>query len=794
MWRIIHGLAALVAAMFWTAGVCHGQRAPEAGYVFPPAGQAGTTVEIRLAATDLTPDSRFIFMDPRLRLEVLGEPGPVQVPEPPYWLGIKAYQNDPNLTREVRAWLTIPADMPPGLVHWGVANASGSGDTGKFLITESPFALEDEGRRGPQVLPPAPVHLCGRLGRIEEVDQYQMEAKGDGIVTCELVARRLGADFFGVLRVTDEGGKLVAEYADTAGLDPVVSFPARKGEKYTIAVHDVDHKGYRSLGYQLRVTDGPRVLSASPSGGKRGEKRTVTFWGIGLATGGARVESVREDVEFPGTGERYLHRLRTAHGTSVPHFFPLGDAPELPVVASGRTAISLPCNWTGALEGDTARFSWKAKKGETIRLKALALNPHGGQDLELEVRGPDGKKLADEDDSAGWPNPLMVFSAPADGEYEVVLRDRGRVGARPENLYRLTARGVEPDFRVEVPPTLSFTAGGPGSVAVKVIRQNGFKEAVTLSLAGLPVGVTGPEAAKLVVPPTSDNLKVDLGSIKNAPAAFSLARVTGSAQAGGKPLQRPGTAMQRQEGDGWRLDHAPLEGTLMATTVKPPFKVKPLEADGGRRVNRGATHLAELSIDRDKDFTGPIVLDMAARQQRHRQGIRGPSLTVEPGVKRVNYPVFLPEGLETSRTSRIGLVGMAQVKDPAGTERWVTGDVEGQITMSIEGAVLKLSAPAEIEMGKDGTVSMPVQLLRSASLREPVVLELVVPAEWASSLGAEKKILPPDRQGTVEWKVAAGPGGLKPGVYKVTARASTTREGHPVVSEAEIKIACDGTR
>jgi hypothetical protein len=646
----------------------------------------------------------------------------------------------------------------------------------------------------PQVLPSVPVNLCGRLGRIEEVDLYELEAKRDGIITCELVARRLGSDFFGVLRITDETGNLVAEHADTAGLDPVVSFPGRKGKKYTIAVHDVDHKGYRSLGYQLRVTDGPRVLSASPSGGKRGEKRAVTFWGIGLATGGAGVESVRQEVEFPPTGEQYLHRLRTAHGTSAPHFFPLGDAPELPVGEGGRTPISLPCNWTGALGGDTARFSWKAKKGEIIRLKAQALNPHGGQDLELEVRGPDGKKLADEDDSAGWPNPLMVFPAPADGEYEVVLRDRSRVAARPENLFRLTARGGEPDFRLEVSPTLSFAAGGPGAVTVKVVRLNGFKEPVTLSLAGLPAGVTGPEAAKLVLPPNLDSLKVDLASIKNAPAAYSLMRVTGSAQAGGKQLQRVGTALQRQEGDGWRLDHAPLEGTLVATTVKPPFKIKPLEADGGRRVNRGATHPAELSIERDKDFTGEIVLDMAARQQRHRQGIRGPSLTVEQGVKRVHYPVFLPEGLETSRTSRIGLVGMARVKDPAGTERWVAGDVEGQITMSIEGALLKLTAPAEIELGKDGTASVPVQMLRSASLREPVVLELVVPAEWASTLTAEKKILPPDRQGSVEWKVAAGAGGVRPGVYRVTARASTTRDGHPVVSEAEIKIACDGTR
>ena len=785
------GWLILLATALGSAGNCHAQRAPEAGHIFPPVGQAGTTVEIRLAATDLTPDSRFFFMDPRLKLEVLEAPGPVLMPEPPYWLGIKAYLNDPNLTREVRAKLTIPADMPPGLVHWGVANASGAGDTGKFLVSDRPFVLEEDGRKGPQVLPPLPVQLCGRLGRIEEVDQYLVEAKRDGMMTCELVARRLGADCFGVLRVSDEGGNVLTEHSDTAGLDPVVSFPARKGKKYTIAVHDVDHKGYRSLGYQLRVTDGPRIVSASPSGGKRGERREVTFWGIGLATGGTGMESLRRAVEFPAKGDRFSYRLETPQGASVPYFFSLGDTPEQLIQGPNVTPIGAPGNWTGGLEAGIRRFSWKARKGDGLRLAAHALNPHGGQDLELEVLGADGKKLVDADDNGGTANPVLPFTAPADGEYQVVLRDRNGMEPGPADLFRLTARGVGPDFRLEIPATLSFPAGGTGAMTVKVVRQQGFKEPVTVSLENLPQGVTAPEAAKRVVAGNADSLKVDLVTAKNAPVDARLVRVTGQAKVDGKNLDRVAVAMQGQDWDPWRLESAPLDQVLVATTLKPPFKVKPLEADGGRRVNRGATHLAELSVERDKDFNGQIVLDMAARQQRHRQGIRGPMLTVEPGAKRAHYPVFLPEGLETSRTSRIGLVGMARVKDPSGVERWVTGDVEGQITMSIEGALLKLTAPGEVELGKDRSAVVPVQLLRSASLREPVVLELVVPAECGGVLTAERLVLPEGRHGPVEWRLSAK-GGLQPGVYQVTARASCSRDGHPVVSETVMAVVCEG--
>ena len=146
-------------AFFWAAGFCHGQRAPEASHIYPPAGQAGTTVDLLLAATDLTPDSRFFFMDERLKLEVVGQPGPVLMPSAPYWKGIKSYLNDPNLTREVRARLTIPSGMPQGMVHWGVANASGAGDTGKFLITNSPVLLAAENHNGPQLELPLPASL-----------------------------------------------------------------------------------------------------------------------------------------------------------------------------------------------------------------------------------------------------------------------------------------------------------------------------------------------------------------------------------------------------------------------------------------------------------------------------------------------------------------------------------------------------------------------------------------------------------------------------------------------------------
>jgi hypothetical protein len=100
-------------------------KAPEAGYIYPAGGKAGTTVNVQLAGFDWTPDLQFFFSDPRIKLELLGPPGPVLVAPPPYWFGPKAYITALPMPREIPARLTLPADLPPGPVRWQMANANG---------------------------------------------------------------------------------------------------------------------------------------------------------------------------------------------------------------------------------------------------------------------------------------------------------------------------------------------------------------------------------------------------------------------------------------------------------------------------------------------------------------------------------------------------------------------------------------------------------------------------------------------------------------------------------------------
>jgi hypothetical protein len=532
------------------------------------------------------------------------------MPEPPYWFGIKSYANDPRLPREVSARFVLPAGLPPGLVHWSVANANGAGHGGVFVVGNGNEAIEDEERSEPQLLPSLPFTINGRLKRIEEVDRYRFVATQSGPVTCDLMARRLGSDFLGAIEIRDAEGKQIADVVDTEGLDPSLTFHAEKGKAYTVSIRDLDYRGYRNLTYRLNLT--------------------------------------------------------------------LGQLPE------------------------------KSAKLGTDR------------------------------------------------------------------------------FHLRTPGIANLPIGGKVQIPIRIRREEGFKEPISLTVSGLPVGVTLPK--ELVIPPSVDAFPITLECAKTATASASTVRIEGTAKVGSQSITRILFADFHGDLTSRNPETNLIPHVLIATTMKPPIKAKVAEADGGRRIPRGSTHLSEILIERTDGFQGEILLDMAGNQQRHRQGIRGPALRVAPEKNKIDYPVFLPEWLETSRTSRIGLVAIVQVADPKGTLRYLMTPVEGQITMSIEGALMKLSCAADDLCSRVGNaLQIPLKLSRSTVLKEPVSVELIVPDRLKGILTATPIIWPGNDSATV-FVIESARNSRLVGPQRITIRATTMKDHHPVVSEVMVEV------
>ncbi len=765
-------------------------KAPEAGYIYPPGGKAGTTLNVQLAGFDWTPDLQFFFSDPRVKLELLGPPGPVLVAPPPYWFGSKAYITALPMPREIPARLTLPADLPQGPIRWQVANANGSGlSAGIFWIGSTPEVLEDDKAKSPQLLASLPVAVHGRLFKIEEVDRYRFRAAKTGPITCELFARRLGANLHGMLEVRDAANRLVAEAADTEGMDIALTFAAKEGEEYTLSLRDVDFRGDRSYGYRLELTAGPRVMTALPPVGRRGETRTVEFVGQGVATGQAKLESVARQVAFPAAGDSFLYRLETPHGIA-PAFRLFVSAREETVAKAGTEArtLSLPMAVSGCLEraGAEDTYRCKGKKGELWSLALEARRFGSPLDVALTVLGPDGKEAARNDDLPGTTDAGLEFVVPADGEYTVVVSDiAGKSGSRAA-VYRLTAERTERDFTLTVAPNIGVPIGGKADLKVSVQWHGAYREAIALRITGLPAGVS--VAPGVAIPAGLPEFLIPLQCEANAAALASRVQVIGSAKHIGKSQVARAAVLGNLAP--LSLDDNRLDSVLVASTLKPRCRVTTVVADGTVKVNRGATYPAELIVERLEGFTGEISLQMAALQSYQVQGISGPDFPVPPGATKAFYPCFMPEWLETTRTSRMILVAVVKVPDPRGNVRHLVTDIQGQITMSIEGALLKLSAPAnELTIQPGREIEVPVRIARAQKLTEPVKLELVVPDALQGLLRMEPIVVPAGRS-EVTVRIATVNDPRLNGEQSLTIRATSIQPGNlRVVSEAAVSIA-----
>jgi hypothetical protein len=218
-------------------------------------------------------------------------------------------------------------------------------------------------------------------------------------------------------------------------------------------------------------------------------------------------------------------------------------------------------------------------------------------------------------------------------------------------------------------------------------------------------------------------------------------------------------------------------------------KGAPVDKDTGRKVPRGSTHPADITLERLEGYTGPITLRQAARQSYQVQGITGRDVVVPPGAAKAQFPCFMPEWLETIRTSRMGIISEVKVADPKGTVRTLIAPIDGFVTMTMEGALLKLSAvDEEVSLKAGQPLVVKVKLARSPRLAEPVKLELIAPDDAASAVKCEP-IVAANGQAEAELRIAVIDAGRLGGESVLRIRGTALQPGDlKVVSETTVRV------
>ena len=397
--------------------------------------------------------------------------------------------------------ITVARDAGPGVRWVRLFDADGATTLRPFVIGMLPEFLEVEPNDEPQA-PQRPgvasATINGRLSKAGDVDGFAVSLlQGETLVADVAANRVLGSPMDAVLQVVSPQGFVLAQNDDDVGRDPRIIFDAPASGTYIVRLFAFPDKpdsriqfsGGSAFIYRLTLTTGGFLDQAFPLAiGREGPQEVeAAGWNI--------PDSARHLVIPSGdAGDRVPLFHPSLTGTAEVRRVPFAAAVETepndllrpqsipsPIALSGR--IDLPG------DQDAFRLALRKDARRVFRVESRALGMP--MDPVLRILDAGGKLLAESDDTGRNSRDLeRSFTAVADGEYRVVVRDlNGRGG--PRFAYLLSVLAPEPDFALTLPADrFEVTPGKVTTIAVAIQRTAGDVGPIAITAEDLPEGVS----------------------------------------------------------------------------------------------------------------------------------------------------------------------------------------------------------------------------------------------------------------------------------------------------------------
>lgn len=633
---------------------------PMLGSAFPTGVQRGKTTEVTVVAggnggASLHGAYRALVEGEGVKAEIVPpEKGwPKPDPKTPMVLPVV-----PQITLRV----TVAPDASLGVREFRIATPRfGISTVGQLVIGDETEVVETEPNNEiekAQVVP-VPCVVNGRIQQSEDIDCFKFRAQaGQEIVFTVLCARLedkihdLQEHADPLLTLRDLTGRELAVSDDYYRADGLLHYRFDRAGDYVIQVRDVNYKGNPHWVYRLTITDRPYVVACVPCAVRPGQSNVLQVTGYNL--GGVRTVTLDVPASLsPGIQTR---QLKFPNGTSNPipllvtdltqQSFEPRTATRLSGAVTATLAPGAP-HRVGAIvrpgsvnswlrtPGQIDRYNFTAKKGDGWSFEVTARRLDSEMDSELKLRDARGALLAENDDTFGKDS-RIDWTAPADGEYTIEVRDlAGHAG--PSYFYNITARPLLPDFRLLGDPGRAQIAPGNRTTwYFSLERKYGFAGEVKLEARGLPTGVT---AATMTIPANMTQGSLILTAAPDAKLDASLVTVVGTATlpgADGKTMLAERAAVPLTEiympGGGRGRYEVQTQGVSLTEPNDLEVSVNTQTIN----LTPGGTAKVEVTLKRRPDYTKPVTLDVRVQ---HLGSIYAnplpPGVTVDEGQSKI---------------------------------------------------------------------------------------------------------------------------------------------------------------
>lgn len=477
-----------------------GADAPRIERVFPPGGQRGTTVKVKLVGT---PGDR-----------------PVRVWSQADQLAVEID------SKEDAATIVIPPDATPG-IHWlRFHNSAGATQLIPFdigMVDEVSETEPNDSVSDANPIDQSSVIVNGTLSKSGEVDVFRIAVKANQTLVASMVANRLlGSPMDGVLQILNSDGVTLAQNDDDHSLDPQLTFTAKQDGAYFVRAFafpsapnsTIRLAGSASYVYRLTLTTDAFVDFALPASVDGSSETRVELHGWNLSA------SQKTAVVSPQRPASFVINTAKASPIEISRSAFSGVSES---EASQQNELQPPFAVSGIIttvdESDSYLFT--ATKGQKLTIAAAARQSYSQLDPVLTLLDDRGKLLKESDDiSRDNMDCSMAVSIPSDGVYTLRIRDRFDSGGS-RHFYRLSCVDALPAVEASVESTVfSLRHNKPLTIPITVARTNGHKYPVTFSVAGLPAGIEVASATSEIKGDTA--MKVDLKlELKNVQEQFS---------------------------------------------------------------------------------------------------------------------------------------------------------------------------------------------------------------------------------------------------------------------------------